>query len=228
MQSQTRETRIVPYGRAKIAPGEIGEPAVLLRTGAPLRLSDGPYPFPEPPDLIGITGTAERLALLREHLQSLCGLWDRPARLFVEAYFRFIDDAIAAGAAALTALGAKSGGLFAPSDWSFAALRPLPQAQLLADSAAPVRADVAFWTGDALVAIELQAGASPRRQRQEELARLAAAGIAVVTVPASALQQQGARLLASLLPPPFHEFWRGVTLPASPFGPHLDAILPAR
>lgn len=226
MQSQNRDTRLVPYGRAKIAPGEIGEPTVPLRSGVPLRLSDGPYPFPEPPDLIGIAGTAERLGLLREHLQSLCGLWDRPARLFLEAYFRFIDETIAANASALAALGAKSGGLFAPADWSFSALRPLPQAQLLAESAAPVRADFAFWTGAALVAVELQAGANPRRQRQEELVRIADAGVAVVPVPATGLQQ-GERLLAALLPPPFHDFWRNITLPASPFGPQLDEILPA-
>jgi hypothetical protein len=227
MQSQNREARLLPYGRAKIAPGEVGEPAIMLRPGVPLRLSDGPYPFPEPPDLIRIAGTAERLELLREHLQSLCGLWDRPARLFLDAYFRFIDEAIATAATALAALAARGGGLFAPADWSFTALRPLPQAQLLADSAAPVRADFAFWTGDAFVVIELQASANPRRQRQEELARLAAAGIAIIAVPATALQQQGERLLVQLLPPPFHEFWRGVTLPTGPFGPELGEIVRA-
>ena len=228
MQSQDRDTRLVPYGRAKIAPGEIGEPAATLRLGVPLRLSDGPYPFPEPPDLIRIAGTAERLELLCEHLQSLCGLWDRPARLFLDAYFRFIDRSITEGAAELAALGAKSGGLFAPADWSFTALRPLPQAQLLADSPAPVRADFAFWTGDGLVAVELQAGASPRRQRQDELARLATAGIAVITVAAAELQRDAERLLASLFPPTLQKFWRGVTLPASPFGPELGEILPVR
>jgi len=227
MSSQSRDARLLPYGRAKIAPGETGEPAVTLRPSVPLRLSDGPYPFPEPPDLIGIAGTSERLDLLREHLQSLCGLWDRPARLFLDAYFRFIDATIAASALALAALSGKSGGLFVPADWSFSALRPLPQAQLLADSAAPVRADFAFWTGDALVAIELQASANPRRHRQEELARLAAAGITVVAVPAAALQEQGERLLVQLLPSPLQEFWRGVSLPASPFGPELGEIVPA-
>ena len=219
MPTPLDDTRVVPYGRAKLAPGEIGEPAVLLRRGVPLRLSDGPYPFPEPPDLIRIAGTGDRLDLLREHLQSLCGLWDRPARLFLDAYFRFIAAAPAADAAALAARG---GGLFQPADWSFAALRPLPQAQLTGDAAPPVRCDFAFWTGDGLIAIELAAAASQRKQRRDELARLAAAGIVIVELAAAELPQEGR--LAQFLPAPFQRFWAGVALPASPFGPDLDVI----
>lgn len=221
MKSRSRDTLLIPYGRAKFAPGNSGGPAVTVRRFVPLRLSDGPYPFPEPPDLVRIVGTAERLELLREHLQALCGVWDQPARLFLDAYFRWIDGAIAAGAAEL---GARGGGLFVPADWSFSALRPLPQAQLASDLAQPVRADFAFWTGDAMVAIELKAGASPRRQRQDELACLAAANVTVIKVPGAALQQDGERLFARLLPAPFQRFWERVILPASSFGPQLDEI----
>jgi len=222
MPPQERET-LIPYGRAKLAPGDPGEPAVRVRAGAMLRLSDGPYPFPEPPDLVRIVTTADRLALLNEHLQSLCSVWDRPAQAFLDAYFRWIDRTIAANAEALAAVSARTGGLFAPADWSFAAPRPLPQAHLCPDAGPPVRADFAFWLGDGLLAIELR-GAGTRRQRQEELARLAAAGIAVLALDAVALQRDGAALLASVLPPPFQRFFAGLLLPASPFGPALDEI----
>ncbi len=203
-------------------PDARGEPVVAVRAGRALRLSDGPYPFPEPPDLIGLSSRAERIEILREHLQALCGVWDRPAHCFVAAYFRWIGSALAAGEAERAALAQGAGGLFAPADWSFAALRPLPQAHLAAAGAA-VRVDFAFWTGAGLVAIELQGSASPRRQRQEELALLAAQGVVIVALPGAAGEAQFDRLL----PTPFHRFWRGVALPSGPFGPQaLDEILP--
>lgn len=229
MEARDRDTLLIRYGRAQYVPGEIAAPAVAARRGTPLRLADGPYPFPEPPDLIRIATVAERLDLLREHLQSLCGLWDRPAQQFLDAYFAHVTAAIAAAEAPLAALASGTGGLFAPQDWSFAAPRPLPQAHLeAADDAPPVRTDFAFWTGAALVAIELRGSASPRRQRQQELQRLAAAGVMLVEVPAQALQQQGAALLARILPAPFQRFWEGVRLPKSPFAPlTLDTIVAA-
>jgi hypothetical protein len=121
------------------------------------------------------------------------------------------------------------GGLFVPADWSFSALRPLPQAHLTAaGAAAPIRVEFAFWTGSAMIAITLEGSASPRRQRREALAHLAAAGITLVTVPAAALQREGAGVLARLLPAPFQRFWQDVRLPASPFGPPaFDAIIAA-
>jgi hypothetical protein len=222
MASRIGEILRIPYGGA-----QVGTLAVELdrRAGAPLRLSDGPYPFAEPPDLVRLTSLADRLAILREHLQSLCGLWDKLAHLFLAAYFARIATAIAANEPELTALAARSGGLFAPPDWSFSALRPLPQAHL---GAPPVRVDFAFWTGVALVAIDLQGSGSPRKQRQEELARLREQGVTVVAVPGGALQAEGEALLARLLPAPFQKFWAGVGLPSSPFGPEtLAQIRPA-
>jgi hypothetical protein len=221
MSSRSREV-LIPYGRA--IPESAG-PAARVAAGAKLRLADGPYPFAEPPDLIGAATTQARLDVLREHLHSLCGPWDKLAQLFLDAYFAHIAAAIVEGDAELRALAAPGGGLFAPSDWSFAALRPLPQAHLPPDDAAPVRVDFAFWSGARFIAIALEGSASPRKARRDELARLEDAGVLLVRVPGSALQDQGERLLATLLPPPFHRFWDGVTLPSSPFGPDaLDEI----
>jgi hypothetical protein len=207
---------IVAYGRANAASAG---PAARVAAGAKLRLADGPYPFAEPPDLIGAATTQARLELLREHLHSLCRPWDKLAQLFLDAYFARIAAALAAAGDELRALGAANGGLFAPEDWSFSALRPLPQAHLPPGEAAPARVDFAFWDGAGLIAIELEGSGSPRKSRRDELARLEAAGIMLVRVPGAPLQQQGERLLAQLLPPRFHRFWAGVTLPSSPFGP---------
>jgi hypothetical protein len=214
-------SREVPYGRA--APDNPG-PSARIGEGAALRLCHGPYPFAEPPNLLAAATVAARLELLREHLLSLCRPWDKLADAFLAAYFARIAAAIAAADAELRHLAATGGGLFAPEDWSFCALRPLPQAHLFG-----ARTDFAFWTGGGFIAIELEGSGSPRKQRRDELARLEAAGVAPVRVPGAALQQQGDGLLADILPPPFHRFWAGLTLPASPFGAEaLDEILVAR
>ena len=181
-----------------------------------------PIPSPSRPTSSARPSVEDRLDLLREHLRSLCGPWDRLAALFLDAYFEWIASSVAAAAPELRALVARTGGLFAPGDWSFCALRPLPQAHLPAGEGAPVRTDFAFWTGVSFIAIDLQGSAAPRRQRRDELARLAAAGTMLVTVPGGALQQERARLLERVLPPALQHFWADVPLPAGPFGP--DAL----
>ena len=209
----------IAYGRAN--EGDAG-PEQSLTTGTKLRLSDRPYPFAEPPDLVRAVTVEDRLALLHEHLRSLSGPWDRLAALFLDCYFEWIASAIDAADAELRAMAASVGGLFQPSDWSFSALRPLPQAHLPAGDGARARADFAFWTGNSFIALDLQGSAAPRKQRREELSRLAAAGTALIAVPGVVLQQERANLLARVLPSDMLRFWADVRLPAGPFGP--DAL----
>ncbi|MGH7087656.1 MAG: hypothetical protein ACREFQ_02015 [Stellaceae bacterium] len=186
--------------------------------GVPLRLSDGPYPFDEPPDLVRVTAVGDRLQLLREHLVSLCRPWDKLAPLFLERYFAGIAAAIGRGRNELQALAARGGGLFEPVDWSFAAFRPLPQAHLSTDP--PARAEIAFWTGARAVAIAFDGSTSLTRQERENRARIAQSGAELVGIPARALSDGGD--LLALLPPVFARFWDGVRWPSSPFGP--DAL----
>jgi hypothetical protein len=221
---------VIPYGVTALAlAGAANEGAPSVSIGRaqrmPLRLWHGPYPFAEPPDLNRLKGTAERLAFLKEHLKSLCGLWTRPPLDFLEAYFRWIDSALESGRAELEALAAKGGGLFQPRDWSFAAFRPLPLAHLPVAADMSVRTDFAFWTGDRLAAIELIGESTMRRQRREELDALRQAGVDLTEIPVAALANGE---LAALLPQSFARFWDGIELPKSPFGPAaLAEIQPA-
>lgn len=196
--------------------------AISVHRDVPLRLSDGPYPFAEPPDLIRLATTAARLDFLREHLRSLCGLWAKPPLAFLDAYFGWIGATLAAAPVrvALTEMGH---GLFAPEDWSFAALRPLPSAQL-PEAGDTIRTDFAFWTGERFVAVELPG--ERRARRRSELARLKTMGMTVIELTPADLAD--ARALGARLPTDFATFWRGVALPESPFGTRGLTIAPSR
>jgi hypothetical protein len=203
---------------------------VALELDRPLRLGTMPWSFPERPDLISLAERAERLDFLRDHLKSLCGLWDRLPRLFLDAYFRHIGACVAANRAALAAAAERLGGLVAPEDWSYAALCPLPRARLPAsdDPGALVPVDFAFWTGEGLYAVDVVGTTTPARSRRDGRVRLRAAGVPVLEIPGLDLQRNGDGVLAKLLPAPFSEYWKTERLPSSPFRiGRLDEILPA-
>lgn len=244
---------LIPYGSAswsidQLAVQRISLAGFALDSAAPiiaidrrrheaLRLAHNPYPFSEPPDLTRLVTREERLDFLRDHLKSLCGLWNRLPLVFLDAYFRRILGCLEENRATLETMAIALGGLFDYRDWCFAALRPLPQAQLYApegaetsgfEPAALLRVDFAFWTGDKLLAVELVGSSSPTRQRRAELARLRRHGVEVAELAGAALQARGEAALAAHLPAPFSNFWAGVRLPSSPFAPTaLDEILPA-
>jgi hypothetical protein len=208
---------VIPYGNGL---------GVSLEPRRPLRLNTMAWDFPERPDLIALTSVAERLDFLRDHLKSLCGLWDKLPRLFLDAYFREIAESIARNRPALEVAAAAHGGLFRPEDWSFAALCPLPQARLPAAPETPV--DFAFWTGEAFHAVEIASAASESRHRRDNRARLRDSGISLIEFAGTGLASGRAGDLASRLPADLREFWRSDALPSSPFRVGtLDEILPA-
>jgi hypothetical protein len=200
--------------------------SVILEPRQPLRLSTMRWDFPERPDVIALTTVSARLDCLRDHLKSLCGLWDKLPRLFLDAYFIDIADCIARNRPALDALAAAHGGLFRPEHWSFSALYPLPQARLAAAPEATV--DFAFWTGETLHAIDIIGAASQSRARRDSRARLRDSGIVIIEIAAAELHRAQAGDPMASLPVAFREFWKPVPLPSSPFRiGALDEILSA-
>src|SRR3984893_11300688 len=141
---------------------------IAIEQDRPLRLSTMAWDFPERPDLIALTSVSDRLDFLRDHLKSLCGLWDKLPRLFLGVYFRDIAACISRNHPALDTLAAAHGGLFRAEDWSFSALYPLPQARLPAAPETPV--DFAFWTGANLYAVIVNSAVSQARVRRDALA----------------------------------------------------------
>jgi hypothetical protein len=209
-------TRLVPYGCATVPPGG-GVPTIALDDGAPLRLGGAGYAFAEPPDL-GLRGADARLAIVAEHLKSLCDPWGRAQHRFLDAYVGLVQQRVAEQAAALAARVAPFGGLYAVADFCFAALRPLPRAHL-----GDATADIAFWTGHEVLALDLVDTRRTRRQREASQSHLRHAGATVLALPADL----DPAALARYLPASLLDFCAGVDLPPSPFaavllGPIVD------
>ena len=168
---------------------------------APLRLNT----LPVPPALVdGGTERASRPGAVLAWLQAGCGEYARPRRRFMADYLAWAARAVAGPA--LDARVARFAGLFAPEDWAWSVLRPLPRAWL-AGPDGPMGADILFWDGRQPLAVLLGDGNE---------AALAAAGAACVRL-------RPGQALDDALPPAVQDAWQGDTLPASPFRRALDA-----
>ena len=151
---------------------------------------------------LAIGNHAERVAAATEWLIGLCGDYAPLRGQFIRCYFEFLATQIAAQRIELAEQLKRYDGLYAPDDWTWSALRPLPRAWLPAQGRM-LPADIAFWDGTQPIAIELAA------RDTERVAALRNAGITVLRMEPNAL--------ADLLPACFHRFWQGQTLPSSPF-----------
>ena len=187
----------------------------------PLRLHHGPYDFRATPGLGTASDTETRLTLIHDHLHALCDLWQKAQHSFVDAYFDFIASMLEREQKVLTERLAAYGGLYHYRDWAFSALRPLPRAHIRADDGAFIAVDFAFWTGSALVTVDLTGFQTPTKSRRAQLAALADSGATIIDVDSACLAKEGTAYIESLLPAPFHCFWEGEVLPQSPFKPDI-------
>jgi hypothetical protein len=172
----------------------------------PLRLNTEPLPQAAMPE--AASDHPARTAAAIDWLGSLCGDYAPARRRFVTTYFAFLAEQLDTHRAALIAELARYDGLYTADDWLWSALRPLPRAWLFGPEG-PVPAEIAFWDGRQPFAIELSARDTPR------VIALRTAGLSVLRIAPDALADPAT--LGTLLPAPFHGFWRGQTLPASPF-----------
>jgi hypothetical protein len=199
----------IPFGLDRL-PRAIGAddprlPAAPIDVG-PLRLNT--EPVPPAAMLEEASDHAARVAAVINWLAGQCGDYAPLRRRFIIAYFAVLATQIDTHRTALAADLAGYDGLYAPDDWLWSALRPLPRAWL-AGSGGPIPAEIAFWDGTQPLAIELSVHDTSRQ------AALAEAGVTVLRIPPDAVADPAA--LGGLLPAPFHIFWRGQNLPASPF-----------
>ncbi len=170
---------------------------------SPLRLKSEPVP----PDVMPLaTGDhAARVAAALAWLESLCGDYAPLRRQFIAAYFRFAANLIDAHRMELQARLQRYDSLYAPEDFLWSALRPLPRGWVPVGESW-LAADMVFWDGVQPIAIELAARDTDRQRA------LLAAKVVTLRIEPTAFDR-----LDALLPPSFQNFWDGEALPLSPF-----------
>ena len=166
----------------------------------PLRQNTEPLPAEA---MASATGDhAARVAAMRSYLHSLCGDYAPPRLLFVDMYLDALAAHIDAHRDELARALQRYDGLYAPEDWLWSALRPLPRALLRSD-AGVVPVDFAFWDGAEAIAIDLSGERT-------------IPGVVVCRITPAMLAGEPLSLLQTL-PDAFRCFWRSETLPRSPF-----------
>ncbi len=204
----------IPFGLARL-PRSIGLDDPRLPTAVagsePLRLNTEPLPPAAMPE--AAPDHAARVAAMQDWLISLCGDYAPLRRHFILHYFAFLAAELRMHEASLAEDLVRYDGLYTPDDWLWSAPRPLPRAWLPSAAfpgpGAMLTAEIAFWDGTEPLAIELSAHETPGQ------AALQAAGVQVLRIAPDTIATLGA--IGPLLPAAFHRFWRGQTLPASPF-----------
>jgi hypothetical protein len=168
----------------------------------PLRLNSEPVPQDAMPLAIG--DHAARVAAAIDWLTGLCGDYAPLRRQFIAAYFGTIAAQLEARRADLVERLKPYDGLYAPEDFLWSALVPLPRGWVpVNDQVLP--ADMVFWDGTQPIAIEI----APRTTARQSA--LESAGVLVLRI------EPGTMNVGPCLPDSFQHFWQGQILPSSPF-----------
>ena len=147
---------------------------------------------------------AARVAAAIDWLTGLCGDYAPLRRQFIAAYFRYIATQLDAHRADLVERLNPYDGLYAPEDFLWSALMPLPRGWVPAgDQLLP--ADIVFWDGMQPIAIEIASRTTARQSA------LDAAGVLVLRI------EPGTVDVGPSLPESFQRFWQDQILPSSPF-----------
>jgi hypothetical protein len=210
--------RRIPFGLDRLPrtlrPDDPRLPGAVVGTDK-LRMNTEPLPAEAMESATG--NHAARVTAMKQFLRGLCGDY-APQRLrFVECYIDCMTAHLDAHRDELRRDLQRYDGLYAPEDWLWSALRPLPRAWLPADTGM-VLVDFAFWDGTQAIAIDVSGA-----QRKT--------GIVVCRIAPDALAGDPCAPL-EMLPNAFRCFWRDQKLPVSPFRRQIpsgvvgEAILP--
>jgi hypothetical protein len=193
----------------RMRPDDPRLPGVTL-DAVPLRLNSEALPADRV--AAGQGGHAARMAAAEAWLDAACGAYAPLRQRFVGFWLRFAAAHVAAHRTELAERLRPFGGLYAPEDFVWSALRPLPRALLPAgDGAVPV--DMAFWDGTRLLAVLL--GDAPD---------VTVPGVTLCRLSAAELAGDAEAVVAERFPAGFLRFWQGETLPMTPFRRQLPRL----
>jgi hypothetical protein len=193
----------IPFGLDRLPrtlrPDDPRLPGVAVGA-APLRLNSEALPV----EIVAEAGPdhAGRVAAMRVYLRGLCGDYASRRVRFIDRYLDCMIAHLNAHRAEIAHDLMQFAGLYAPDDLLWSALRPLPRAWL-PNGAGMTPVDIAFWDGTRAIVIDMGGAPLPP-------------SIARCRIDPDSLLKDPHALL-DLLGPGFRTFWRGETLPRSPF-----------
>ena len=191
----------------------------------PFRLSSGGWVDIPPEAAASIPSMEDVFRSCRERILHQISPFAKPARLFLDRYFDFVDHQVTVHADCLGPQ-MEDGDIFTARDWLFSAWLPLPQVRLLldeggGDGVTPTYAeiDVVFWLGSRLLGIVVEGSGMLSKSRLRRLDRLQEAypAVSILRLPQVRLGQGGADFPTDLFPDGFAEYWGGLSLPQGPY-----------
>ena len=193
--------------------------AVISETAPALRLSSAGWIDLTPASLVNIESTEMLFEHCREKIVTRIQPFSKRIRLFVERYLEFVKGQLATYASEL-----ESDDIFTAEDWIFSAWLPLPHAQILLapefKEGAPgfAELDVAFWTGDQLIGVQVEQSGSMIKSKRDKLTYLVDhhPQIKIIPIPRDRLSENERSFPGDLFDETFSKFWQGITLPQGP------------
>ena len=175
--------------------------------------------------LRGINSTELLFELSKEKIVTRIRPFAKRVRLFVERYFDFMKEHIAANFDQLP-----SDPLITPLDWIFSVWLPLPHSKILLNSgndkksAQFVEFDLIFWTGVDLLGIQVEQKGTMVKSKREVLERFTKErpNFKAISITRDQLPDDEKKFPLEVFDEYFLNFWSGINLPK---GPPLHQIL---
>ncbi len=205
---------------------------IARKSKEPLRLQSFPDVWPFSFTAAQTSDWRAALDVMENHIHEFGSIGTREEHQFLTAYFHYLRDVTNGVVDRLQYAVVRDRFPRQDPDWVFDALLPLPQAHLyVVDpleeveyeryAASPknmFKVDFVFWTGEKLVAIEIDGGShigSEKHIRKDRM--LQRAGVQVIHILNSEIQENPRTVMERLMPKSIVEFWKSLSdLPYNP------------
>jgi len=199
--------------------------AEIAEGSPPLRLSTPGWVNFSLNSLRGVDSTEHLFELTKEKIVTRIQPFAKRVRHFVECYFDFMKDRIAANFDQMP-----PDPLITPLDWIFSVWLPLPHAKVLVSPHARekpaqiVEFDLVFWTGTELLGIQVEQKGTMIGSERAALERFIAEQpqFKLIYVARDQFPDDGLKFPVEIFDDDFLNFWSGIDLPK---GPPLQQIL---
>jgi len=186
--------------------------AIFSETAPAIRLSSAGWIDLTPNALVGIDTPELLFELCKEKIIARIQPFSKRIRLFVERYFEFMKAEIVEHSSELA-----SDDIFTIEDWIYSAWLPLPHAHIQLPTGF-AELDIAFWTGEQLIGVQVEQTGSIAKSKREKLTDLMEHHplVKIISIPRERLSETESNFTNDLFDETFSCFWRGLNLPQGP------------